>query len=333
MGPEFADGLRDLLTTDPSLLKQLALNATKAAATHDADTSGLLQILQSMQQSVAGEKAAAFKRQLKQTERTLTAIGGNTGNAANRLKTAHDQFTESIDFICDKIKRLTKSEKKINKLNKKIADLCDSSSDDTDDSDSDSELSDSMTEKDSDDFDDNTAKTEYRRKQSSQKTKHDKHRQTKNKAKRTKAKEDAEFLETLQHKRTQYITEKKTYQQNIFEHFDETLGGMSTASKYHKHDLCLPTNMNKTTERTITNAFKTFLSHRASEYYAIMPYIFYIIDSYNPKTGRYYEPPSKKKDYYGVDPDLMTAYTKQAELSYREILACIKQTDMTLITQ
>ena len=48
MGPEFADGLRDLLTTDPSLLKQLALNATKAAATHDADTSGLLQILQSM---------------------------------------------------------------------------------------------------------------------------------------------------------------------------------------------------------------------------------------------------------------------------------------------
>ena len=27
MGPEFADGLRDLLTTDPSLLKQLALNA------------------------------------------------------------------------------------------------------------------------------------------------------------------------------------------------------------------------------------------------------------------------------------------------------------------
>ena len=43
--PEFTD----LLTTDPSLLKQLALNATKAAATHDVHTSGLLQILQSMQ--------------------------------------------------------------------------------------------------------------------------------------------------------------------------------------------------------------------------------------------------------------------------------------------
>jgi hypothetical protein len=167
MGPEFADGLRDLLTTDPSLLKQLALNATKAAATHDADTSGLLQILQSMQQSVAGEKAAAFKRQLKQTERTLTAIGGNTGNAANRLKTAHDQFTESINFICDNIKRLTKSEKKINKLNKQIAEICDSSSDDTD-SDSDSELSESMSDKESHDFDDSTAKTDYRRKQSTQ---------------------------------------------------------------------------------------------------------------------------------------------------------------------
>ena len=64
-----------------------------------------------------------------------------------------------------------------------------------------------------------------------------------------------------------------------------------------------------------------------------MPYIFYIIDSYDPKTGTYYEPPSKKKDYYGVAPDLMTAYIKQAELLYREILVCINRTGMSLITQ
>ena len=120
------------------------------------------------------------------------------------------------------------------------------------------------------------------------------------KAKRTKATEDAKLLETLQHKRTQCITQKRTYQQNVFEHFDETLGGMSIASKYQKRDLCLPTNMNKTTEPTIADTFETFFSHRTSEYYAIMPYIFYITDNYNPKTGRYYEPPSKKKDYYGV---------------------------------
>ena len=58
----------------------------------------------------------------------------------------------------------------------------------------------------------------------------------------------------------------------------------------------------------------------------------YIISSYNPKDGTYYQPPDKSDNYDAVPENIRDAYSKQSELLYREILTCIKQQEMAKIT-
>jgi adenosyl cobinamide kinase/adenosyl cobinamide phosphate guanylyltransferase len=77
----------------------------------------------------------------------------------------------------------------------------------------------------------------------------------------------------LQTRREQMTKEVKQLQQQLFNHFDETLGGLSTLSKQDKKPLNLPKNLDKVTTRQMTDAIKGYMSHRATEYYAILPYI------------------------------------------------------------
>ena len=136
----------------------------------------------------------------------------------------------------------------------------------------------------------------------------------------------------LQTRRDQLTKETKQLQQSLFNHFDETLGGLSTNSKHDKKPLSLSKNLEKTTTRQMTDAIKTYMSHRATEYYAILPYVKYTTDSYDPNTGTYAEPPNKMNQYENVPECLKHAYEKQAELLYREILTCITQSEMAKIT-
>jgi hypothetical protein len=136
----------------------------------------------------------------------------------------------------------------------------------------------------------------------------------------------------LQTRRDQLTKETKQLQQQLFNHFDETLGGLSTTSKQDKKPLTLPKNLEKTTTRQMTDAIKSYMSHRATEYYAILPYVKYVTDSYDPQTGTYTEPPNKTKHYEDVPECLRSAYEKQAERLYREVLACITQSEMAKIT-
>ena len=73
-------------------------------------------------------------------------------------------------------------------------------------------------------------------------------------AQKKKEKAEATRRQEIQDKRNQYITQKKAYQQQIFEHFDDTLGGMHVTIKCRKKELDLPNNLDKATARTIIDA-------------------------------------------------------------------------------
>jgi len=143
---------------------------------------------------------------------------------------------------------------------------------------------------------------------------------------------EQDALYKIQTKRDQLTKERTYLQQQLFEHFDETLGGMSGVNKQDKRPLDLPKSFDKVTARTIIDAIKAYLGHRANEYYAILLFINYIISSYNPKDGTYYQPLDKSDNYDAVPENIRDAYSKQSELLYREILTCIKQQEMAKIT-
>ena len=296
MGPEAADALRGYLTANPDQLSAL-VDAAKAADGDSEDQSALVQkLLDIMKQTL---DAKGLQQEVNKAKGELTAAAGATGAAAERLVGAERTFRASLQFVCDTVERINKAQKKINKLNNQLAEAYDSSDSDS----SDSELSDEDAEA---------------------------QRQADIKK---KAKQATTFRATLQKKREQYQQQVKLYKHQIFEHFDETLGGMDVTVKCSKKNLELPRDLEKTTARPIIDAFKNYLLHRANEYYAVLPYIYYIVSSYNPAKGLYYCPPSKASDYDTVPEVLKHMYEAQSELLYREILTCIKQSGMATITQ
>ena len=103
-------------------------------------------------------------------------------------------------------------------------------------------------------------------------------------------------------------------------------------SKHDKQKLSLPKINKQMTARDITDAFKAYTSHRAAEYYAILPYTNYIAESYNPEDGTYAEAPDKERKYAAVPKCLQPTYDLQSELIFREMLSCIGQAEMAKIT-
>ncbi len=296
MGPADDTALRDLLKDKATLIADLARAAT------DSDTmlsaNELRAKLNELQHAMVGDKASKLANKLKQTHRKLAAASGAKGTAADRLVTAYQTYQDSIRFILEMVKRISKADNKIAKMHKQIAEAIDSS----DEEGSDEEQM--PSDKESDEFETDTEKQAYR----SNQAEIDKKNKAKRRLAQKKTGQTNMLREALQKKREQYATERKSYQQQIFEHFDETLGGMSVAAKYNRKELELPKDLDKTTIRSIVDSIKAFFLHRATEYYAIIPAIKYIITSYNPTTGLFWEPPSKEKDYEGVHQDIRDIY-------------------------
>ena len=88
-----------------------------------------------------------------------------------------------------------------------------------------------------------------------------------------KAHAETKLLEARQLKREQLTKEQSQLQQQLFRQFDQTLGGWSSMSKHDKTKLSLPKMNKQVVAREIADAFKAYMSHRAAEYYAILPYI------------------------------------------------------------
>jgi hypothetical protein len=120
-------------------------------------------------------------------------------------------------------------------------------------------------------------------------------------------------------KRDNCITEKRRCEAKIIDHFDETLGGMRSVSKHDKMPLKFPKNFEKVSAQPIIDAMKAYMSHRAQEYFAILPYINHIMHSYDPRNGTYFKPPDKHEGISTV-PDIMKeAYTPNRVSCYTDL--------------
>ena len=139
-------------------------------------------------------------------------------------------------------------------------------------------------------------------------------------------------IKKLQNKRDGLEAELKQLQTALFKHFDQTLGGMKAVSKADKKLLESPKLNDKTTSEEIIDAIKTFMMHRSAEFYAILPWIHYISDSYDSNDGTYMKPPDKASNYTDVPEVLRETYQQQSELLYRELLSTMKQALMAKIT-
>lgn len=146
--------------------------------------------------------------------------------------------------------------------------------------------------------------------------------------------DDMTKIKSQQEIRQQLKDENNELQNSLFNHFDDTLGGLRALSKYDKKSLDLPNNLEKgkVLSRDIIDSMKMYMAHRATEYYAILPYLNYTMSSFDPKDGMYVEPPGKETGYKDVPECLRKEYEKQSETLYREILRQIKQKEMAKIT-
>ena len=105
--------------------------------------------------------------------------------------------------------------------------------------------------------------------------------------------DDMMRIKNQQEIRQQLKDEINELQHCLFNHFDDTLGGLRALSKYDKKSLDLPHNLEKgkVLSRDIIDSMKMYMAHRATEYYAILPYLNYTMSSFDPKDGMYVEPP------------------------------------------
>ena len=122
----------------------------------------------------------------------------------------------------------------------------------------------------------------------------------------------------------------------LFRHFDDTLGGIRSSSKSFKQPLSLPRNPNKSTSRNIINSMKNYLRQRVPEFYAIIPYLHYTMNSFDPKTGLYETTPhisslAREDEPIKLPKILYNRYKKQSATLYSEILAAIQQAEMAKI--
>ena len=172
---------------------------------------------------MVGDKASRLANKLKQTHdhRKLAAASGAKGTAADRLVTAYQTYQDSIRFILEMVKRISKADNKIAKMHKQIAEAINSSDEEGFDEEQ------MPSDKESDEFETDTEKQAY----ISNQAEIDKKNKAKRRLAQKKTGQTNMLREALQKKREQYATERKSYQQQIFEHFDETLGGMSVAAK------------------------------------------------------------------------------------------------------
>ena len=81
----------------------------------------------------------------------------------------------------------------------------------------------------------------------------------------TRAHAEAQLLGVQQTKREQLTTEQKQLQLQLFKHFDQTLGDMSSVTRHDKQKLSIPKLDKRVKARDITDAFKSYMIHRAAK--------------------------------------------------------------------
>jgi hypothetical protein len=113
------------------------------------------------------------------------------------------------------------------------------------------------------------------------------------------------------------VEEERTHlERAILEHFDESIRGRTADAKKTTIDLKVPKLLEKGHGVELIDNLKAFLVNRASEFYAIMPYLYRISGDFDSNTGTFYKPPTKLDRYSQVDPTFRQQYNQQANALY-----------------
>ena len=145
--------------------------------------------------------------------------------------------------------------------------------------------------------------------------------------------DDMAQLDSINKLRDNLHKERRHLESQLYCHFNDTLGGIKNSSKYNKERLDLPRNPSKGASRQIINAVKSYLNQHVSEFYVILPYITYTMNSLDPKTGLFSPTPSPQRaDQADSVPRVLKArFIKQNATLYSEILRVIPQSEMAKI--
>ena len=120
----------------------------------------------------------------------------------------------------------------------------------------------------------------------------------------------------LQSIRKSVEQERSHLERAILEHFDESIRGRTADAKKTTIELKVPKQLEKGHGVELIDNLQAFLLNRASEFYAIMPYLYRISGDFDSNTGTFYKPPTKQDNYMQVDSTFRQQYSQQANALY-----------------
>ena len=118
----------------------------------------------------------------------------------------------------------------------------------------------------------------------------------------------------------QNVEDERTHKERlILEHFDESIRGRASDAKKQLSNLVIPKQLDHGKGQELIDNLHVYLRGRASEYYAILPYLYRISADYDTDTGIFYQPPSKQSAYEDVDEAIRQQYTLQSQALFTEL--------------
>jgi hypothetical protein len=131
----------------------------------------------------------------------------------------------------------------------------------------------------------------------------------------TNGNDQIDKLQTLQRNIQE---QKQSLQNQIIQYYDNTF--RDSKVKTNLIELKIPKDIHTGKGQMLIDNMKAYLRGRASEYYAIIPYLQRISDDFDNKQGTYWKPPTKANGYNGVPDVMMEAFINQAQALYHVIM-------------
>lgn len=130
-----------------------------------------------------------------------------------------------------------------------------------------------------------------------------------------KDKKDNDVIEQSQRSRHNAQEQKDMLHKELVQHFDGTIEvkGKSTSLM----NLVIPKDVHLGKGQEVIDNMKAYLRGRASEYFAILPYLHRISDDFDPEQGTFWAPPARRDGGYNQISNLMRQpYAEQASDLY-----------------
>lgn len=131
------------------------------------------------------------------------------------------------------------------------------------------------------------------------------------KSERKKLKRSGERLDALR-------KEVKDQEAICYKQFQKRLGGLASTDKEDGEVMKLEREMKKATAQSIKEKYRFAFAKRVKKYFAVLPEVEYVLDSFNEATGLHEKPPSIKDGYKSVPEARRELYAEQSKALFQE---------------